>query len=462
MLEPYRRSDAVMTLRRNTLVVLGLAVYAVVMAVGLGRSNNMAMGIAVTHLSVLVAFVLSGRLARRAGSANIRNVLLAAMLTTVAAAFARYFIDFSVYRGVADSALYSSEGHRLSEMIRAGDLTPDVGGSLVGTRFVSLAMGYLYALTGPSPIIAFVAFSWVSFFGLYLFYLAFRVAYPYGRHRTFALLLFFLPSLTVWTRGVGKDALMAFSLGLTVYGFARVTHGTANGILLTSAGLACAAMVRPHVALLVALSLLVGVLARRRGGTAHQTRRRPVLNLALGAALLMVATVSLAQLEKVFGPQSLSPASADEVFSRTEVNTAYGGSEFESARPTSITGVPFAVVTVLFRPFLTEARNVLTLVSAIEGAFLFIVVAKNGRRIVKLLRGTGRTALAASSVCFWVMFAVSFASLANFGLLVRQRTQLLPFVLLVVVAAMGSKQPDERRRPQGAGRATVPVAAVCS
>ena len=61
---------------------------------------------------------------------------------------------------------------------------------------------------------AFLVFSWLAFWGLFLFYRAFTIAVPEGRRRSYAHLVFFLPALLFWPSSIGKESWMIFALGI--------------------------------------------------------------------------------------------------------------------------------------------------------------------------------------------------------------------------------------------------------
>ncbi|HEX6331130.1 MAG TPA: hypothetical protein VF129_07565, partial [Actinomycetota bacterium] len=90
------------------------------------------------------------------------------------------------------------------------------------------------------------------------------------------------------------------------------------------------------------------------------------------------------------------------------------------------------LVTVLFRPFIFEAHNTQALVAAVEGSVLIAIVLYHWRSLVASLRGFRRQPYVAFVLAYVAMFIVGFSSIANFGILARQRVQLYPlfFVLL--------------------------------
>jgi len=95
---------------------------------------------------------------------------------------------------------------------------------------------------------------------------------------------------------------------------------------------------------------------------------------------------------------------------------------------------------VLFRPYPWEAGGVQALLTSAEGLTLLILFAASANRLLKLPGLLFRVPYVAYCVSFIVMFILAFSSIGNFGILTRQRTQVMPFLLVLLVL------PQERRR----------------
>ena len=183
--------------------------------------------------------------ARREGSNVLVWVLLAALVLKLASSVARHYVAFDLYSGFSDAVQFHEEGLRLRTQFLAGNFDTGLS-SLTSTNFIRFLTGIVYTIIGPSRLGGFMAFSWLGFWGQFLFYRAFTVAVPEGRRRTYARLVFFLPSLLFWPSGIGKEAWMLFALGIVAYGAARMLSGsTLRGLAGAGLGLWLAAAVRP-------------------------------------------------------------------------------------------------------------------------------------------------------------------------------------------------------------------------
>lgn len=132
----------------------------------------------------------------------------------------------SASTGKGDALEYDRVGRNLALFFRQGDFSVDIGQRVVGTGFIEIFTGLVYTLTGSTRLGGFFVYSWLGFWGLYLFFRAFRLVFPEGNHRRYGLLLFFLPSMLFWSSSIGKDAWMTMALGVFTYGAALVlAHG---------------------------------------------------------------------------------------------------------------------------------------------------------------------------------------------------------------------------------------------
>ena len=302
--------------------------------------------------------------------------------------------------------------------------------SFVGSNFVRRLTGEVYKVTGPSRLGGFLVFSWLAFWGLFLFHRAFAIAVPEGRSRDYSRLVLFWPSLLFWPSSIGKDAWMVLSLGTGAYGAAR---GLAERPLpvrgLDAAGMLSAARVRPHVAGLFGAALAPAYLVRGR-------RAR-----ALGIGVLAAAQVLQAnRYLRTSGIETREGArgALEQTARRTSKS---GGSKFTPPIVRSPAQVPLIPLTVLFRPHPLEAHNPQSLATAAEGTLLFALTLSRAPSSLATLRSARRQPYIALCLVYSALFCAAYSGIANFGVLARQRVQLLPFYLVLL-----SVPPKRKRR----------------
>jgi hypothetical protein len=202
-----------------------------------------------------------------------------------------------------------------------------------------------------------------------------------------------------------------------------------------------AAIVRAHVSGMVVLGLVVAYLfarpPRRLGALG------PAMKMVALAALLVVAVGLLGRTQSYLLEKGIDPADGvTGVLAETGRRTSQGGSGFEApSTGASLAKLPFAAVTILFRPFLFEVHNAQAAITALESTLLLALVLARRRAIWQAVRHLRRYPYVAFILVYSALFVVAFSSIGNFGILARERTQLLPFFLVLLAV------PASRARP---------------
>jgi hypothetical protein len=368
------------------------------------------------------------------------QVLVFAWLAKLGSLAFKWYLLFNVYHG-ADTFEYHRGGEQIAALIASGGF-PDLSSHVWGTEFISLFTGFLYLVTTPTLFGAWVAFAFLGSMGILLHYKAFVTALPGSNRRFFLLLVSLYPSILMWTNSLGKDALIAFFLGVAVYGAALIyRRGMGIGSLLwTLLGLGGVFMVRPHVAAIVAAALVAVVLIRPiRAGMLT-----PIVRIAGLAAFVVVAVLVVRTSASFVNLEDLSVEGVSAFLEEEQSSTETGSSAFEGGLPTTPQGFALGVITVLFRPFPWEAHNILAMISAVEGVALLAMMIWRRRSVWGAIRSIGRNGYLAFVTIYIALFVVFFSAISNFGILARQRVQLLPF-LLVWLAYQGARGESGRR-----------------
>lgn len=421
------------------LVLIGAFVALSVYMMSVTKYDTWA-AVLIAPVLLVVSLPFLSRQATKEGDRRIFVFLTIALIVKLAGAFLAYYVAFDVYGGLADANLYYEKGVEISEGFRAGDYDTGLD-NIGGTNFPMFLNGIIFTLIRPTKLGGFLIYAWLAFWGLFFFYRAFLIAVPEGRSRTYAALLFFLPSSVVWTALMGKDPWMVLTLGIAAYGIARIlSQRTWRGLAIAGLGLWAAAIVRPHVAAMIAVAAAGAyLLARPR----PELRQLAVVVKTMGLiAVAVIAVLLVRQADRFLEERGVDAdkgvTSALEDSSR---GGASGGSLFAPQIIRSPKGVPGAVLTVLFRPFVTEVNTVQGMVAAAEGLFLLGLCVIRARWIGQALRSVRRRPYIAVALAFTAMFIFAFSSFANFGLLARQRVQLIPLFLVLLSVPPPKKAP---------------------
>jgi hypothetical protein len=435
--------------------VFAIGTYGMLLLVALvdPEPDNLA-ALVIAPLLVVLTIPIAVRIARTDGDPTVVMLLVVAVALKLTGALLRYYVAIDLYGGLADAASYHEAGALFAPTFRSLNFDVEAG-KIPGTGFVEVVTGVVYAITGASRLGGFFVYSWFGLIGQILCWRAFKMAVPGGDSRRYALLILFLPSMLYWPSSIGKEGWMLLTIGLTAYGVARLLTGRSLGITLTAVGIAGVTMVRPHIALVLLASLLAALLLKRpeSGSTLA-----PVVRLVSIGAVLAITLAVVGQTESFFGVSSLNQESVQTTITDTEETTAQGGSSFTPVSVNTPLDLPAASVTVLFRPLPFEADNIQTLVTSFEGLFLIALCVLSWRRFAAIPRLMRSVPYVAFAVVFVLLFVYAFSSFSNFGILARQRTQVFPFLfVLLALPPIGrrlarhedSELEDAAREPTG-------------
>lgn len=224
---------------------------------------------------------------------------------------------------------------------------------------------------------------------------------------------------------------MLLGLGCAALGATRLLARQRGALPFLVAGLAATVIVRPHVTALVCAGLVAAYVVRR--DTAHDAYLGPLAK-PVGVLLLgVVLAVVVQQAQGYFGVEGQDAgAGAETVLDNAADRTSTGGSDFEAVNARSVTDVPAAVVAVMFRPFPWEVNNAQALIASLEGLTLLALLLGSRRRLAAMRHLVRRQPYLALVTVYTLLFCVAFSSFGNFGIITRQRVQLLPFALVLL------------------------------
>jgi hypothetical protein len=400
-----------------------IAVYAWLWIAG-GRP----VGWALLVIPVLMAFSapLFARAARTERQFDLGGLLAVGLLLRFVASYYRF--DHAV-----DAHTYHNFGVRLADSFRELNFGADTGASVPGTGTMRYVSGLVHVLSGSDKFGAFLIFSWLGFLGCYLLYRAFVTALPDGDRSRYAPLLFLWPSLVLWPSSIGKESVMLFAIGLAALGAARLFTRRSGGYSLGLAGIVVTYLVRPHVAMIMLVALVVALVIGR-GHSRPSGALTPGSIAKIGAIVVLLVAVSVfaSRTANYLGIENLHPGSTQEQFDETRRNTSSGGSRFSPADAASPVGYPQAAVTILFRPFPFEATGSDQLATALEAMGLLLLTIVSWRRLLSVPSRLRSQPYVALALAFVLVFFFVFAVISNFGILARERTMVLPFVFVLL------------------------------
>lgn len=291
----------------------------------------------------------------------------------------------------------------------------------IGTDFVTWITS-LPVILGLSYWPISLLFNVVGSIGLLFFYSALNgTSKPASKSFLSTLLIFlcaFLPSLSFWTSGIGKDAIAFLSVGLFLWS----TVNFESRQLSMIAAILIMLLVRPHMAVIMVLSVGVGVLFVKELRGAVRFR---------GIALAAAAAVFAVPFALLYSGAGRFQTIGQFITERQSQNLG-GGSSID------IYGMNPALrlLSFLYRPLPNEVSGIEQFAGSIENLIL-IALTLGG---IVAIRRAGAVGLfrryAISSIYALVALGVLSQVTANLGLAARQKCMIVPALLLIFIAAL--------------------------
>lgn len=407
-------------------------------------------GISGAFLVALGLALISTPLLRKARERETDPVLAAMVSWGLVAAFVAGLVHFytvaETYDGLADASMYHDRGAEFAAKVWEGEPLVALESVRAGTEFLYAATGLIYVVTGPTILGGHIVYAWIAYWGLYFCYRAFRTALPDADHRRYAALIFFLPSSLFWSCAISKEAWMMLGIGLTLLGAARLLARRPGILLPAVAGLTTITFVRPHIAVLLLVAITVSVSVRRGARASTIAPLAKGLSLSL---LIVVGALVGGRLAAFMGVAELDADSISDQLDKATRNTSdLGESTFEASPVGGLPDLPWAMVSVLFRPFPWEADSNLALMCSAESMVLALLVISSGKRWRRIPRLLVRQPYVLVAVAALPLFAIVLSTFGNFGLLVRERLMMLPlvFVPLCLAKVGANHQATHSRR----------------
>ena len=368
-----------------------------------------------------------------------RQTMIMGLLLKLAAVGLYLAVSFQYYGGAADVATYHTSSSIFAQRFSAGDFqlpTP-----ITGTNFVEVIGGVFYWFFSTSLPSISVAFASAAFWGQYLAYRSFCIAFPTCDTRVAGIVLFATPSIVFWNAALGKDALAALFVNLIVYGFALGTSKVGfRAYAFMAAGAAGMLMIRPHIAAMLAMAAVVPfVFGRTRGGVSGAAIKIAVIPVLIaGAIYVLNGAKDFVELKDVSDTSAVMQRVATSNVVASQGST-FGANQSVAVRSAFAPFLPF-------RPFPWEAHSLLSDIAAIEGLVLLVFTVRRARRLRALASSWRAVPMIGFLAVYCLVFMVAFAgAMTNFGLMARERVMMMPMFLLLLLAEPHRLRPVELR-----------------
>ena len=338
----------------------------------------------------------------------------------------------------------------------------------------SSAMPYLYLMKFGSSEITFIKIaSIINVFGLFSYigtslcfavfsfhaswklYLLFLEKYPHlGRELSISIL--FIPSVVFWGSGLMKDTI---TFGALCFLTAALYDGIIKGRKIIKNVIYIA--IFSYVIILLKGYIILAFVPAAAFWIFNEYKdkiKSPVLRFISIPVLLLFAVGLFFLIIQQIG-DSLGKFSIDSIqktatgYQQWHIVASENGSGYtlgnvgDFSASNIIKTIPLAINVTLFRPYLTEVRNVVLFIAAIESLlfFLFTIYLLLKARVYKMII----IILTNTDVQFCLFFSLTFAfsvgfTSYNFGALVRYKIPCLPY-FAIALALMNDQLNNGRR-----------------
>jgi len=384
-------------------------------------------------VALLVAGILFGlgrmvirRVAYAEANEWLIRILTISLVLHLLAAPGQIFVVDHFYHGIADWNRYVRQGSALSGHFRHFNFTTagtDVR-QLVNDGSVSIAAGIVMTLVGVNQLATFLVMSWLSFIGAIFFFRAFTLTFPGADHRRYALMLFLMPSLIFWTADISKESLMMLALGMISFGAAKFLARKRGGFVLVAPGVFIGAYVRPNELLLILVGFVVAMTIPTAGARKTFSGVKRLIGLVFLAGLLLLAVnVTVRYLHHGLNSAALQTTNANNAATGFSGNIPYSS---------NFVYLPRDIYEVLFNPLLFNAHGFGQRIAALENTVIVVLILISLRNLRMVPRAAFARPYVMLCAVYTAMFLYTFAALGNLGLIERERTMMLPFLLVLL------------------------------
>lgn len=295
-----------------------------------------------------------------------------------------------------------------------------------------------------SYLVCTILFSYLSFLGVWNMYIVFSKLYS-ALSNKILLAMFFIPSVILWGSGILKDTITMACVGWIVYSFANLLllkRKKIASIILLGLSIFFIALIKPYILYVLMPSLFIWV----QGNLDKLIKARVIRKLIspLVAIIMVLSSIAVSQkISESAGKYDLETMgdtlegfqSWHTTVSEQKNQSGYTLGEMEFTPLGLLKKFPEAIMVTFFRPYLWEITNASTLLGAIEGLALTVIVVwlvlKYRGKLFKLIYKN-------KDVLFLLVFALVFGAICgissyNFGALSRYKMPAQVFFVLALI-----------------------------
>jgi len=277
----------------------------------------------------------------------------------------------------------------------------------------------------------FLSFNIFGFIGLISFYSALvKVTKNSSRNlRYLTLAIVFLPSVSLWSSGLGKDAISFMAMGLALHAALNFN----KRIVLMMLAVVLMLLVRPHIAGIMLIAIMASI--------AFKKDIAVMPRVITGAIGLILAAVMIPFALKYAGVEADASNLKSFIETRQGYNQRGGGGVDISSM-----SLPMQMFTYIIRPLPFEAQSIRQLLASFDNMLIFylLFIGMKVRLTVKNLQLTG------NRVFMWWYVGISWVLLsmttANLGIAMRQKWMFTPILIFLLISIISAAQDKKKQK----------------
>lgn len=267
--------------------------------------------------------------------------------------------------------------------------------------------------------------TWVGFWGFVYFYCFMKENLRFNPkfEGWDAITIFmFLPNMHFWTASLGKGAYIFAGLAFLTYGLSWPQKRIFYIIL----GSFICYMIRPHILFAVLIGMGVGFVLGREKVPLYQ--KYAVVVFAIGMSIYVYEDLLVFL---GYDPNNVLQSFEEETALNAQRLQAAG-----SAVEMTSYSLPMKLFTFWFRPLFVDSPNAIGLVVSMENALYIYMFSRILKKdFIKYIRIAPAMVKMAGVVFISISISMTFV-MSNLGIIIRQKSQIMYFMLFVIVAFM--------------------------
>jgi hypothetical protein len=274
-----------------------------------------------------------------------------------------------------------------------------------------------------------VFFAWLGYWGFVYFYIVFKENIQF-KHQLYGVdlitLFIFLPNMHYWTASLGKGSIIFMGMAMAIYGLSKLNFRKIPLII----GLIIVYQVRPHVFLFMAVGILLGIFTGRQKVPFYQ--KFLVFTGSIAALIILSDTI--------FAFAGLDSDNLIDSFNQLSTHRAFELSKAGSGIDTSNYPLILKLLTFWFRPLFFDAPSFIGIIVSFENLlYVFLTIKLFDKQFLSFI-AKAPALIKTSAVTF---LATSFAlsgTLSNLGIIIRQKSMVMYFLLMLILCFMDYKK----------------------